>query len=253
MTIFEKNKDNIKRLENSKFGISRLIFKVLRSGYLVLKLITISSFRNQTFSRIRFKKHFHQTSHYTEINRYPDLFEICRDHFKHKPDIRILSFGCSTGEEVFSIGKYLPDARITGTDISKWCIRECRKKNKNKNLDFVHCRSEKFNKLNNLDAIFCLAVFQHPDNRLMSTGSASEYLFSQFENQIIILDKKLKTGGLLFIDNCDFNFFETVVSEHYSPLEHDLNRILRERPLFDRANKKILGITYTYRVFMKNS
>lgn len=253
MTLLIKFKQKIKRLEKSKLFIFRLTFKVFKAAYFTLKLLTKPSFRNETFSRIRFRKHFHQISHYTETNRYPDLFEICRDYFKDNTDTRILSFGCSTGEEVFSLGEYLPAAKIIGTDISKWCIKECLKKPHNDNFNFLHSKSEKFVRLDNFDAIFCLAVFQHPENRRESAGSASEYLFSQFEEQLIILDKKLKTGGLLFIDQCDFNFFETIVSKKYSPLNNENNRLLRERPIFDRENKKILDVTYIYRVFAKNS
>jgi hypothetical protein len=247
-----KPPERLKKLKQSKFYILRLTFKVLKGGFFIIKLICIPSFRGIIFSRIRFKKYFHQISHYTEVNRYPDLFEICRDHLSDKTNLRILSFGCSTGEEVFSLGEYLPRAKIVGTDISKWCIKECLKKPHNDNFEFLHSKSEQFSRMDNFDAIFCLAVFQHPDNRRESAGPASEYLFSQFEQQLIMLDTKLRNGGLLFIDNCDFNFFETIVSKKYSPLNTDRNRILRERPIYDHANNKILDITYTFRVFVKN-
>jgi hypothetical protein len=251
MTISALSFERLRRLQKSKLLILRVTYKVLKAGFFIFKFLAVSSFRDETISRIQYRKHFHQTSHYTESNRYPDLFEICRDHFKDQANIRILSFGCSTGEEVFSLGEYLPGAKITGTDISKWCIRECQKKNHNDNFEFIHSKSELFRRTENFDAVFCLAVFQHAENRLESAGFASSYLFSQFEEQLSILDRKLAKGGLLFIDHCDFNFFETSFSYRYSPLNHINNRILRERPMYDRNNKKILDITYTYRVFEK--
>jgi hypothetical protein len=253
MAISALSFERLRRLQKSKLFIPRLTYKVLKAGFFIFKFLAVSPFRDETISRIFYRKHFHQSSHYTETNRYPDLFEICRDQLKDKINPRILSFGCSTGEEVFSLGEYLPGAKIIGADISNWCIKECLKKPHNENFEFLNSKSERFRRMDNFDAIFCLAVFQHPDNRRESAGFASEYLFSQFEQQLIVLDNKLIKGGLLFIDNCDFNFFETEIARRYSPVKDEKNRILRERPIYDRANKKILDITYNYRVFEKNN
>jgi SAM-dependent methyltransferase len=252
MNLLLTVRSRLKALEKSDRHIFRLIFRISQDGYFIFKIISDFPFRKEILSRIQFKKHYHQISHYTESDRYPDLFEICREYFKDITGIRILSFGCSTGEEVYSLGEYLPAAKITGTDISKWCIDECHKKPGNVNFEFIHSNSARFSQMDNFDAIFCLAVFQHVDNRRESKRIASLYVFSKFEEQLNILDRKLRKGGLLFIDHCDFNFFETAVSKKYSPLINEKNRIVRERPIYNRENIKILDITYTYRVFEKN-
>jgi len=247
-----KLKEHVKRLRQSRYWFLRWIYKLLLSVKNLVKFFISASYREQSFSKIQYKKHFHQTSHQTETNRYPDLFEICQDFFKKQEVSKILSFGCSTGEEVFSLGDYLPRATIIGTDISNWCIKECLKKTVDKRFVFVHSKSEQFDRLENLNAILCLAVFQHPNNREESVDKATKYLFSQFEKQLILLDKKLKTGGLLLIDHCDFNFLETSIALKYFPLRVDNNKLFRERPLFNKSNQKISNTTEIYRVFLKS-
>ena len=104
----------------------------------VFQFIISSSYREQLWSKIRYRKQFHQPSHYTAADRYPDLFDICSNFFYETEAPVILSFGCATGEEVFSLGKYLPTAAIIGTDISHWCIKECRKKDPDNKYLFLH-------------------------------------------------------------------------------------------------------------------
>ena len=252
MAIISKIKERVKLLRKSRYKFLRCVFLLLLSLKNLLNFFISASYRSQSVSKIRYKKQFHQTSHYTEANRYPDLFEICHDYFKEQSAPKILSYGCSTGEEVFSLGDYLPNASIIGTDISKWCIKESCKKNVGNRFAFVHSGSEQFELLDNFDAIFCLAVFQHPKNREEFVNKATKYVFSQFEQQLIILDKKLKTGGLLFIDECDFNFLETRLVLNYFPLQSSNNKLSRERPLFNKWNQKISDTQKNYRVFLKS-
>lgn len=211
-----------------------------------------SSYREQAISRILYKKYFHQTSHYTTTNRYPDLFSICRDYFRDKPAPKILSFGCSTGEEVFSLGEYMPEATIIGVDLNWWCIKKCKEKDPKKKYLFIHSLSEEYQRQKDFDAIFCLAVFQHPENRNSENNSySSRYSFEKFENQIIDLDRRLKKGGLLFIDQCDFNFLETSLAKNYFPLQVNNNLFERDRPLFNKQDQKIENSSELYRVFIK--
>jgi SAM-dependent methyltransferase len=252
MNFLIRNKEKLKSLKYSEYILSQRIYEILRIGNIILKFFTISSYRNQTISRVRYKKNFHQISHFTQENRYPDLFEIFCDYFKYQKPPYILSFGCSTGEEVYSLGKYIPNVKIVGTDISKWCVKECIKKYKDSRFIFLHSKSTILEQMKDFDAIFCLAVFQHTHNRTEFVNTAIKYCFSQFEQQVIILDQKLKIGGLLFVDNCDFNFQETSVSKNYSPLKYETNKILRNRPLFNKYNTKISEVTDIYRIFIKD-
>jgi hypothetical protein len=168
------------------------------------------------------------------------------------PQPRILSFGCSTGDEVFSLGNYIPRAAIVGVDINAWCIRQCNLKKQSEKHSFCLRSSLKCEQMTGFDAIFCMAVFQRTENRTNRDNSVSTGLsFVQFEREIDQLDSKLKIGGLLFIDHADFSFMDTVYGIRYEVLGFEQNRIHYIRPLFDRNDRKISDEQSLYRVFVK--
>ena len=43
-----------------------------------------------------------------------------------RQDIKILSYGCSTGEEVLTLRNYFPNAHIIGAEINKHSLAKCR-------------------------------------------------------------------------------------------------------------------------------
>src|SRR5262249_37915409 len=58
----------------------------------------------------------HQAKSTTKLNRYPEIFAAAT---KAAPSARkILSFGCSTGEECVTLANYFPTAQIIGADIN---------------------------------------------------------------------------------------------------------------------------------------
>jgi hypothetical protein len=242
-------KNNIKELQHSRWHIARAVYAVLRP---VGRFLADSRYRAEMLSRWQFRNKQHQGSVYTAEDRYPLLFAACRDYLSSCNKPSILSFGCSTGQEVATIGAYLPRAIIMGVDINEWCIKQCKKKYSNTNWSFYHRFSKEFEASVNFDAIFCMAVFQRTENRLNTDNeTASGLTFEQFEQEILMLDAKLKTGGLFIIDHSDFSFTDTICNRHYSPLNFDKNKLLRNRPLFDKNNKKISETQNNYRVFIK--
>jgi hypothetical protein len=53
----------------------------------------------------------------TSDDRYPEIFRFVRERIGDNKDISILSIGCSTGEETYSLRRYFPQAKILGLDI----------------------------------------------------------------------------------------------------------------------------------------
>jgi len=228
------------------------MYQCLRRCWLGVKFFSDGRLRYETLTKLRFGDQIHQQSTFTKFNRYPLLFKECADYLSSISNPNILSFGCSTGEEINSIGQYLPNANIMGVDINKWCLKQGRKKYKNQKFSFVHRFSDEFKNASGFDAIFCMAVFQRTENRTNSNNFTEHgFVFEQFENEISILDKKLKHGGLLIIDHSDFSFLETFSSNQYLPLNFEKNQIERKRPLFDRYNNKVTDAHYSFRVFVK--
>jgi hypothetical protein len=250
MTNFLKEK--VKRYKDSANISERLIYRFLTTLRIPYILLTNSRLRAEFFAKWKNSSYHYQISTYTENNRYPVIFKECSQYLQNIDSPRIISFGCSTGEEVRTLGLYMPAAHIFGIDINQWCIKQCVKLNNSNSHYFYHRLSKEFESLENLDAIFCMAVFQKTDDRLPNKKhNKKQFSFTAFEDEIVLLDKKLKKAGLLIIDFSDFNFKDTFVANKYVPLNFESNQFLRRFPLFDKNNHKVADEKFLYRVFVK--
>lgn len=214
--------------------------------------IVQNKYRHEVLTLIKHKSHILQINGFTSRNRYPDLFQMAKEYFVAKNIApKLMSFGCSTGEEVISLKDYMINASIVGVDINEYALTQCRKKCKHPDVDFINYLSEKFNTVNEFNAIFCLAVFQHPINRKLNQQQAQNFTFEKFESTLKILDTKLKVDGLIFITNTDFNFLDTTIAKNYAPLDVENNRLILPRPLYNTNNKLIAKTSDLFRVFIK--
>ena len=244
-------KRRLKALKNSDLRAGRFIYNALKLCNHLVKLLFNGAYRAVYVTNRKFGACYYQRSNQTQKNRYPLLFSHCAGYLKKNEAPFILSFGCSTGEEVFTLGEYLPDAHIMGADINAWCIKQCKKKYKGPRFSFKHSLSSDVKAAMGFDAIFCLAVFQRTENRTDTSDIAQGLTFGQFEREILMLDEKLKPNGLFIIDHTDFSFTDTICSDWYQPLNFKGNQFLQRRPLFGRDNKKISEVQNNYRVFVK--
>ena len=147
-----------------------------------------------------------QISHYTEYNRYPKHFEELREITKDKgEELEILSFGCSTGEEVRTLSEiYFKNARITGYDISKKIIDLLNKENKNERVRYINDIDEK-----EYDIVICMSVLcRWPE-------SMGEYKKEEFDEVIKGIDEIVKEGGYVCIYNSKYIIDETKEYERY--------------------------------------
>ncbi len=246
-------KEKVKKWKQSQSIILQIIYYTARYMWRFCFMLVDDESRSHIKTRFRHRKFYYQRSTFTAPNRYPNLFKACATYLKNTEQPHILSFGCSTGDEVFSLGEYIPKAVITGVDINRWCLRQCRKKDKNSRYLFIHRFSTQFEKSSNYDAIFCLAVFQRTENRTnKNNATATGLLFDQFEKEIAMLDTKLKHGGILAIDHSDFSFSDTPTAKKYKTLPSENNQTMRDRPLFDRYNHKTTDSHSSFRLFIKN-
>lgn len=100
----------------------------------------------------------------TTTNRYPAVFQLARDLLGDGPDMRLLSFGCATGEEVFSLRRYFSQASIHGIDINPRSIAVCRKVALSLNdpgLSFAVAGTADDLAEAGYDGVFAMAVFRH--------------------------------------------------------------------------------------------
>ena len=241
----------LRSLRNSPYWLGRLVFGFLHKIRIAINFIFIAKYRAETITKFTKKKDLHQLSTYTELNRYPELLEIAETYFTNVAEFKILSFGCSTGEEVESLKSVFPKAQIIGVDINDWCIRQCKKRINENHIAFYPRFDKKFIEDSEYDMIFCMAVLQRTANRVNSDNSISAYPFSQFENEILFLDKKLKKGGLFFIDHADFSFSDVSCFDKYIPHASEKSKIIQERPQYNRHNLKIAEEQNNDRTFIK--
>lgn len=228
------------------------LYRTLRSWAGTLWRLRGARERSEWFTRLRYGNEHFQGPTLTFPNRFPALFQQCRQSLENIATPRLLSFGCATGEEVFSLAKYLPNAEIVGVDINRWCLRQCARENTKAQLRFLHRRSQEFARSGGFDAIFCMAVFQRAENGVSgSHGVAQGFTFASFEREISLLDGKLKSGGLFFLDQCDFRFEDTAASAHYDTLPCAANLRFRKRPLFGKDNLLLAEEHTVSRIFVK--
>jgi SAM-dependent methyltransferase len=161
----------------------------------------------------------HQGSGKTGLDRYPEIFSGAAAAL---PDARrILSFGCSTGEECVSLKRYFPQAEIIGTDINPLSVWQARRRHASTRLSFVRARDRALSSRAPFDVIFCLTVLR--DSRLDNDSSISEaYPFERFDERVRFLYSLLRPGGLLVFYGNMYRFRDTSVAHDYEviPLTH---------------------------------
>jgi SAM-dependent methyltransferase len=160
----------------------------------------------------------HQTTPLTWMDRYPQIFAACRDLVGGDSEVRVLSFGCSTGEEVLTLREYFPSAYITGADINPRNLAFCRKLKVDDRISFVRPDHSTLEKHGPFDLIFCMAVLQRTPQLVRERGLTDLkriYPFEKFDRQVCELDALLKPGGLLVIDNAQYLFADSSVASRY--------------------------------------
>lgn len=150
-----------------------------------------------------------QTSGNTRIDRYPGMFEVLRSLVPDTDSMTIVSFGCSTGEELITISKRYHHAKIIGIEIEPKRQQVAVKRVSTiPNISVVgpeqfQCKA---------DAILALSVLcQFPSDRPIP--------FSDFDITLNSLVSNLKDGGYLFALNTNYHVTDSTASRLLTPLE----------------------------------
>ena len=228
----------IERMGTASNPLLRIAYRGIKAVGALRRFLLSPRIRSQVLTRFRYREQHFQGEAYSQEDRYPELFTECRARLAGLAVPRILSFGCATGEEVFTLARYLPQAEIVGVDINRWCLKQCDARNRNGKLRFIHRLSAEFDELKGFDAIFCMAVFQRTEHRTAGVQpDRTGFTFDRFEAELGVLDRMLNEGGLLFLDQTDFDFEQTGLATGYKPLDFQGNRVVRDRPLFGKDNR----------------
>lgn len=170
-----------------------------------------------------------QSSHQTKEERFPLIFDSAKSL---KPDAkRILSFGCSTGEECQALGKRFPESEIIGLDIDHYTIQTARKKNKSSKI-FFH---DELGGTGKYDLVLALMVFFCMEEPIPK---------DRFISSLLKIDQHLNNDGVLIIYTSDYDPKE-ILGDSYTNLkvwmrEHNKNNKL----YFNGYYQKVKELVY---------
>ncbi len=218
------------------------------------RLATGPGYRSVQFLRFFRNGAVHQWASTTALDRYPDVFARCAHHSKEVADLRILSFGCSTGEEVITLRSYFPKAHLVGVDVNRHSSA-CAGSVPIETSAWNSCSriTRSIREKGPYDAVFCMAVFQRPQNRQPArTQGTITYSFARFERALTVLDAALKPAGLLVLDHTDYRFIDTDIASKYDALDQG-SGIARQRPHFDRNGRRGGDSFFNPRIFQKRA
>ncbi len=187
---------------------------------------------------------FQPYSH-TLPDRYPWLFRFATAELAQRDPLNILSFGCSRGDEVFSLHEYLPHATIKGIDVDPRNVALCRARARSALTTFDQAATTAREPSSSYDAIFCLAVLCLGDLTTSGAGRCDPYLrFADFERIVVDFARCLKPGGLLLLHTTNFRFADTAAAADFDVvLEADPTQLAPDA-IFDRNNRLLPGERY---------
>jgi hypothetical protein len=159
----------------------------------------------------------HQTTATTSADRYPDLFDCVA---RLRPDAeRILSFGCSTGEELTSLRSRFPSAEIVGAEINPRSRRIAKQRVAFDGKTAVIPPSAI---QGDFDVILALAVLQREPLSVFEAGCvdlSSRYRYAHFDNIVRQLVAGLRTGGLLCVIHSHYRIEDSSVISSLQPID----------------------------------
>ena len=155
----------------------------------------------------------------TSFDRHPGLFGFVKVALASIESPRVLSYGCSSGEEAISLARAMPKAFVKGIDINPVSIKMADKLRRRQglgNVAFAVGQSPFDEAPEAYDAVFCLSVLRHGALEGGRPENCSSIMpFSKFETMVAGLDRCLKPGGYLVLWGCHFRFADAAASRGY--------------------------------------
>jgi 2-polyprenyl-3-methyl-5-hydroxy-6-metoxy-1,4-benzoquinol methylase len=197
-----------------------------------------------------------QPYNHTLPDRYPWLFTFATTHLLDSADLRLLSFGCSAGDEAFALRRYFPRATIRGIDVDAANIALCEARaqtSRAASMSFATAASTAAEPSASYDAIFCLAVLCHGDLTVTGAQRSDPLLrFRDFELIVADFERCLKPGGLLFLHTTNFRFVDTDSARNFDVVYEAELADLAPDVVFDRNNGLMPGERYQPVAFRKH-
>jgi len=184
--------------------------------YDLVKLAWSAEGRASLWTQLAHRSSIHQTTAYTCEDRYPDLFDLVA-RLSPKAE-RILSFGCSTGEELLSLRRHFPEAEIVGVEINPRSRRLAKKRLAHDGQVTV---IRPWEIIGSFDVVFALAVLQREPHRVAETDMtniAGHYPFAKFDAAVTHLVHLLRPSGLLGVMHAHYRVEDSSAAAELEPI-----------------------------------
>jgi len=157
-----------------------------------------------------------QTSNKTFLGRYWTEHSLLSRYLSNGKNISILSFGCSTGEELISLRTLFPSADLFGCDVD-WHNLQAARALLGKEAVIFNSSDQGISHHGPYDIIVCNSVLLSPTTSVEGVGKRGidPNLWSDI---ISLLNESLNPGGILQIINSNIPFRCHPVAENYVPL-----------------------------------
>lgn len=161
-----------------------------------------------------------QENNSTFPRRHPAIFRCLAEYRRNvlhaDSAVRVLSFGCSSGEEVVDLSAEIPDAKIYGCDIDKPSLEKaallCGARAK-----IFESTSENIKANGPFHIVSCMNVLcRHPIGR---NEFADLYPFRVFEETLAALDAAIVPGGIIALYNTQYPADACAALKRYEPLK----------------------------------
>lgn len=207
--------------------------------------------RSELITRWTRKNSVHQYSTVTWLDRYPQLFAEAQAELSDISAPAILSFGCSSGEELVSLRRYFPTARLVGAEINAVQLAACAHLTADPQMTFIRSTREAITELGPYDAIFCMAVLQRLPHEVEQRGIrniSKRYPFEHFSGEVKFLADQLRPAGLFVIDHCQYR-----VEDVDAPLRPIVNAMVcpAKGPRFNSSGDLIAPQPVVARMFRR--
>ena len=192
----------------------------------------------------------------TKPDRYPVIFRFVQETLGTESALTILSYGCSSGEEVFSLGRYFPRAKTKGIDVNPGSIAVARAKLKrapDSAITFETANSTMAEPDAFYDAIFCMAVLRHGDLALPGVTRCDHLVrFKDFASAIEDFRRCLKPDGLLIVRHSNFRLCDTPAAAAFETILRIKNSGYGQKtPIFGPDDRLMPGVEYQDTIFRK--
>jgi hypothetical protein len=152
---------------------------------------------------------------HTSTNRYPYLFKHLASYaHASSPDLKILSFGCSLGDELMDLYALFPRARLYGCDINPAVLAQARSRCGSFAEVFFSSEAE-IAARGPFHLVLCLSVLCIHGQNAAQIGELLP--FSKFEDILLRIAGQCTPDGAIAVFNASYFPEETALARDFTP------------------------------------